>query len=295
VTSDDEIARLHDRAAAAQHAGDYPTLAQLARDLIALAQAAADRRELAWGHYFAGASWFQRSDGSAASREYRKALELFTEQGDREGRARSMLGMAAVALDIDLDVGEARRVYDLCVPIVRELGDKRRLGIVLGNFGEIHRMEGNADAALRCAREAVALFREAGDDAFAGWQLTSMGHYHLLRRDPESAIASMRQSYAELQKSPNPRWIAWYFDIWFIIAAALDRWDVAAQLMAFSNRYRDEHSVPRMPGILPWFSRPVESLSQRLGGDLETLIERGEGLDVAGAQALVEGVSVEAA
>jgi len=293
VKRDGAVAALYEAAVAAQNDADYLSLAQHAQEMVALCETNGDRLGLAWGHYFAGAANYQRSNGSAAVRAYQKARDLFAELENREGVARSMLGLAAVALDIDLDVTQARHLYDLAVPIVRQLGDKRRLGIVLGNLGEICRMEGNTGRALRYAAESIELLREAGERAYVGWQLTSSGHYHLLRRENDEAIACMRAAQAELWSDPAPRWIAWYFDIWFIIAAELDRWELAARVLGFVNRYRDEHNCPRMPGILPWFSEPVERLAAHVDADrLHDLMLESEVLTLDQAQALVEGVSL---
>jgi tetratricopeptide (TPR) repeat protein len=279
---------LHDAAVAAQNSADYLTLSRLAHEMIALARRDDDKTQLAWGHYFSGASNFQRNDGPSAAREYRKARDLFTALDDKEGVARSMLGLAAVALDVNLDAAQARELYDHAVPIIRQLGDKRRLGIVLGNLGEICRLEGSSSRALEHAREAVSLLSEAGDHAHAGWQLASMGHYYVLRRDEAAALESMHRAYAELALDPIPRWIAWYFDVWFIIEAWRGRWETAALILSFVNRYRDERSCPRNQGFLPWFSQPVEELSQHLGADrLHELFAQGEELDVESAQALV--------
>lgn len=287
-----EASALYAAAVSAQDAADYLTLARLAREIVALCESNGDHLGLAWGHYFTGAANFQRSDGAAARGAYSKAQDLFSEVGNREGVARCMLGQAAVALDIAVDADEARRLYDLAVPIVREIGDQRRLAIVLGNLGEICRMEGECAQALRYAGEAVALFREVGDPAYAGWQLTSMGHYHLLLRDHAAAIQSMRESHRELLRDPIPRWMAWYFDVWLIIVAALDRWEAAARLLGFVNRYRDENNTPRMQGILPWFSAPIEELHKRLSEErLHELMLEGESLTSQAAQSLVESVS----
>jgi tetratricopeptide (TPR) repeat protein len=288
-----EESSLYNAAVAAQEAADYLTLARIAGEIVARCSASGDKLGLAWGYYFSAAAHFQRNDGTAAERAYRKAEELFTEIGNRQGIARSMLGRAAVALDINLDAAEARGLYDAAVPIVRELGDKRRLAIALGNLGEVYRLEGEGARALRSAGEAVALFREVNDPAAAGWQLASMGHYHLLRRDYAAALESMRASYPEIVRDPIPWCFAWYFDMWFIIVAALGRWELAARLLGFANHYRDIHSAPRMQGIFPWFSAPVEALHKSLEDDrFNELLAQGESLSVEQAQALVEAVGV---
>jgi hypothetical protein len=57
------------------------------------------------------------------------------------------------------------------------------------------------------------------------------------------------------------------------------------------NKYRDDHNAPRRQGIYPWFTRPVERLSEHLGHDSahELLIE-GEALSLERAHELVKDV-----
>lgn len=101
----------------------------------------------------------------------------------------------------------------------------------------------------------------------------------------------MHEAYEEMSQDPIPRWIAWYFDTWFIIAAALGHWETAAQIYSFANRYRDEHNAPRLQGILPWFSGPVEQLSHYIDDDqLLKLFDAGEALTVETANALVSQI-----
>lgn len=282
------VRELHEAATAASTAADYLALADLARQMIELGERTGDKRAVAWGRYFSGVAFYQRSDGPAAQREFRSSRELFEKLDDREGVARGMLGLAVVSLDIDADVDQARHLYDLAAPILRAVGDARGLGNVLGNLGEICRLEGSPGKAEGYAAEALELFRESGNHALAGWQLSNIAHFRLLLRDEVGALDCMHEAYEELEQDPVPRWVAWYFDTWFIIAAALGHWEKAAQIYAFANRYRDEHSAPRYQGILPWFSSPVEQLSQNVGADeLPKLLDAGELLTVDTANDLV--------
>ena len=283
-----DVRELREAATAAQSAADYLKLAEVARRMIELSERDGDARNAAWGRYYSAVALYQRNDGQAAKREYRAARELFETLGDREGVVRSTIGLAVVALDVDVDVSEAHHLYDLTLPIVRDLGDKRGLGIVLGNLGEIYRLEGSVAKAIRSAEESATLFRELDERALLGWQLGNIAHFRLLRHDPAGALESVREAYAELQKDPVPRWIAEHFDVCFIIAAALDRWEAAAQIYAFANRYRDDNNAPRYQGILPWFSRPVEKLSQHIEtARLHELFDMGESLSVERAHELV--------
>jgi tetratricopeptide (TPR) repeat protein len=237
-----------------------------------------------------GGAYFQRNDGDASVRAYHKALDLFNLLGKEGDAALVAASLGAIALDVHLDVGEARRLYDQAIPVIRKSGDKRRLAICLGNLGEIARLEGHATQALEHAAEAIELFRDLGEPAQLAWQLTNIGHYHALRRDYAAAAENLRSAYGELSKQPTPRWIAWYFDVWFILAAEFERWDVAASLLGFTDRYRDEHDAPRMQGMFPWFTLPVERLAKRSREDstLYDVRAEGEHLTLSQAQALTE-------
>jgi tetratricopeptide (TPR) repeat protein len=293
METDRESDALRAAAAAALNASDCFALVRCARDLIEHCEASGDKLGLGWGYYFAGGAHFQRNDGSAAVRAYRKALELFNELDERLAGALVMVAIGAVVLDIDLDVDEARQLYDRAIPVIRGSGDKRRLAVCLGNLGEISRLEGHPAQAIEHATEALALFRHLDEPAQIGWQLTDIAHYHALRRDYAAAVDNLRAAHIELSKQPIARWIAWYFDVWFILAAEFERWEIAASLLGFIDHYRDANEVPRMQAMLPWSSLPVERLAERARAHehLFDLRIAGEALTLPEAQALTESLS----
>jgi tetratricopeptide (TPR) repeat protein len=293
METDREVTALHDAAVAAQTACDYVELERCARGIIQRSEAIGDQHGLAWGYHFEGGALFQRNDGEAAVRAYRKALDLFVELDDRAGAALVAVSLGAVALDVYLDVDEARRLYDRAMPAIRESGDKRRLAICLGNLGEIARLEGHPRQAIDYATEALTLFKDLDEPAQVGWQLTNVAHYHALLRHDGLALENLRAAYVELSREPIPRWIAWYFDVWFILAVEFEHWEDAATLLGFTDRYRDDKNVPRMQAMLPWFSLPVECLAKRARMD-KTLDDRrsaGENLSLSQAHKLVETIT----
>jgi len=282
---------LHAAARAAQRTGNARALESIARELIAHAQNAGDDEHLALGHYYLGSAHFWRNDGRAAQASYETALALYTQAKDKAGIARVRIGMAAVAVDIDLHVDKGHALYEQALPIVRELDDKTFLAVTLGNLAEVCRLEGAYDPAMRYAAESAALYAQLGRLAQAGGQLATIAHIHALRRDYSDAIARMREAWEYFAGESSPRYLAWYFDIWFLIAAGMRRWETAARLLGFLNRYRDENNARRLQGILPWFSSPVERLSEQLGAQrAQELILEGQQLTVESAQDLVEKV-----
>jgi tetratricopeptide (TPR) repeat protein len=268
------------------------TLERLSREIIEKSEASGDRARLAWGYYYLGSACFQRNDGAGAERALRRSLELFEALHDDHGRARAMCSIGAVVLDIHHDFDQARRWYDGAIPLMRRFADRNRLAIALGNVGEICRSEGDTRAALTYAKEALEIFCELGEHTNAGWQLADLGHYHAIRRDVSAAVECLNEAYRELSVERNPRWLAWYFDIWFIVAAQLQRWDAAARLLGFIEHYRDVHKTPRMQGLLPWLSQPIEELARRMRADrsLDELRVAGESLTLEEAQALTEQI-----
>jgi tetratricopeptide (TPR) repeat protein len=285
-----ELDALIEAAQQTQDSSDYASLERLAHELIERSEKAGDKRGLAWAYYYLGSAYFQRNDGAAADRALRRCHDLFCEIGDEYGQARAMLSFGAVALDVHHDHDHARMWYDRAVPIVRRSGDRRRLAVTLGNLSEICRSEGSVAKALQYAGEALAIFRELGQHTDAGWICADIAHYHALRRDYRASFRSLREAYAELAHQRNPRWIAWYLDIAFILAAALGRWETAASLLGFTEHYRDVNRAPRMQALLAWTSAPIEELAKRANGDerLARLRNAGEALTLEEAQAFIE-------
>jgi tetratricopeptide (TPR) repeat protein len=289
MPSADRAESLYREAVAARDAADFRSLHALARKLLAAAESENDRRYQALGHLMLGIALSLRNDGASSQRSLRRAREIFKAIGDTTGEGRAMMSMGAVALDIDLDADAARALYDECLPMMRRSGDRQQYAIALGNVGEIDRLEGDYAAALRHAGEALEIFRELGEHARAAWQLTNMAHYHLLSRrsNHEVAVSHLLEAFEELRADPNPRWTAWYFDVWIILAASSQQWETVALLRAFVERYRDENEVPRLQATLPWLSAPFEQVWKALPEErLDELLLEGEALTVSAAHEL---------
>jgi tetratricopeptide (TPR) repeat protein len=286
----DERARALDQAAKeARKVSDFLSLERIGREMIAHGEASEDREARAWGNYHTGIACNVLNRGAEAERATRAALELFDEIGDELAAARVKLNLAAIEIDNNVDAAEARRLYEEGAPVIRASGDSARLAIALGNLGEICRLEGDYRGALQNGAESLELFRALHDVERMTWLLVDLAHYHSLLRDEPASLARMREAYDLIREHRNPRWIAWYFDTWVILAAKLDRWEEVAQLLAFTDRYRDEQNQPRLQSMLPWFSAPRERLGRELAHErLEELFDEGEALTLERAQALAE-------
>lgn len=137
----------------------------------------------------------------------------------------------------------------------------------------------------RTSRDLIAAGERDGND-----KARADGYYHLglaltnLNRTTEATVAT---AFPLLGEIDNPRWVAWYFDVWFLIAARLGRYDLAAVVLGFTDKCRDEHNQPRTQAIMPWFSEARERLVRELGIErIDELVESGEALTVESAYAL---------
>jgi tetratricopeptide (TPR) repeat protein len=287
----EEANALLEAARDARIASDFMLLERISRELIVLGASSESPEAEAFGLYHLGIALSNLNHGTEAATATRRAIHLYEAAGDRFSAAKAMMNLGSIELDNEGNAGEARRLYEASEPVVREFGDPLNLAIALGNLGEICRLEGDYRRALGNAEESLSLFRTLDDTDNIVWQLTAIAHYRFALRQPEAAIEAMDAAHALLFVDPNPRWMAWYFDTWFVIAAGLNRWDEAAELLAFTDKYRDEQNQPRLQAMLPWISTPKERLARQMSHERQDeLIAAGEALTIETAQRLTESI-----
>ena len=280
---------LFDAAVAAQRAGNWRDLERIARELIARGEPDGDARGLALGYNYLGLSYFLRNDGRGARAAYERSLEFATQVSDQAGILRVVMGLANIAGDIDVDAERLHALSQEALGIARDLGDEKSQAVALGNIAEACRLLSEYDEAIRCASEAAAIFLRIERWSSAGAQYATIGHVQLLRRDFAAAFEAMQSAWVWMAPEPVPLHRAWYFQVWFLIAATLQQWETAARIYGFVARYRDEHNTPRLQSMLPVLSEFVERLYKVLGYDRAMALEaEGEAYTIEEAQALAE-------
>jgi len=121
----------------------------------------------------------------------------------------------------------------------------------------------------------------------AGAQYATVAYVHVLTRDYARAIAAMETAWEYLSREEVAFHRAWYLQVWFVMAGAMGRWEIAARLYGFLGHYRDEHNAPRLQGMLPSLSGPIERQYKELGYERAiALAAEGENLTIEGAIAL---------
>lgn len=262
-----DSAQLLAAARAAYDSNDWGTQERLARQIVLAARREGNARAQARGFHHLGIALYHRNAAEDARAAYLHALELLRREGDRVSAAVMEMSLGSVALDLLADPTEARRYYDMALPVIREGGSDERLGQCLGNLAEIARLEGDYEGALRYAAAAIAPLERAGDRERVGWQYVTMAHCHTLQRRYEMAFQALGRAYEQFAAQKNPRWLAAYFDAWLMAAVHLRKWEVAAQLTGFLERYRHENRVPRLAGLAAWYNVSVEQVQRNLEAD----------------------------
>jgi tetratricopeptide (TPR) repeat protein len=276
---------------AAWDCADFELLERTGRELIARGEAESDGNARALGYRYLGAARIAYSDEPGAKAALYSALQQFSELGDTVGAANVMMSLATLAIELRMDVSEARGLSEEALSMQRAAGKRDRIAVALGNLGEVYRQEGDYRRAIASATEALGIFLEIEDHARAGWQLTNIAHLHVLRRDDEKAFDFLRKAYEELHLGDNAKWFALYFDVWFMLATRLERWEIAALIQGFLDKYRDEHRVPRLLGLFPWYAPSVERLHEHLpDARYDELNERGAELSLEEAYALTANI-----
>ena len=279
---------LHAAARAALAASDFASLERIAHELEKSGLSAGDQRDVGFGHYYLGATHFWRGDRGAAEEEYRKALEVFTSVQDREGIAEVLVARAAIPLHFDLDAETTRHRYEAALPAVRQTGEPKLLAIALGRLGEACHYSADYESALAYAMESANTFLALDVPASAGVQFVNVAHVHTLRREYAAARDAMRRARDCLWQKPTTRRVAYYLEMSVTFTAALHQWEAAARLLAFVNRYRYEHDIPRS-ALPPWFTGNVERISNQFAAERLAELEReGEALTLEDVPGIIE-------
>ena len=272
----------------AQLRADFATVERLAHELASRCSALGDSIGQGDAYAYLGGALVARNEGRGARAAYLRARELYESAHDLLGVARALNGLAHIALDIDLNLNEARRFLDESLPIARASGDRRLVGMILGNLCEAQRFEGDYGRAIRSATEALKVLDSIGDAPRAAWQLVNIAHCQFLRRERHEAVSTMRKAYEYLTRaSYDARMVAWYFEVWFIIAAGYGQWRTAALILGFVNQLRADKGLVRLQVLLPWLSGPTEELWRQLSGEtVAQLFAEGAALSMEEAEAL---------
>jgi tetratricopeptide (TPR) repeat protein len=138
---------------------------------------------------------------------YQKGLTLAREIQDRELTARTLMGLANLAM-IRGEVKVAQQRWEESLALYRELGNRRGVAMVLSNLSIAAREQGDYDRARSLLLESLRIHLESGDRAKTKEPLTNLGTLHMLQGDYEAARACFEESLAISRELGDQRWVA---------------------------------------------------------------------------------------
>ncbi len=158
------------------HAGDPARAAELARDALALAEAASDRRAEAQAHNMLGVLARTEGEADAALEHLERSLVLARELDDAPAEAAALNNLALLRRDAD-DLPAALELTESALALCSRYGDRHREAALENNLADLHHAAGQDDESMAHLKRAVTIFREVGADEAARlpeiWKLVS--------------------------------------------------------------------------------------------------------------------------
>jgi non-specific serine/threonine protein kinase len=137
--------------------GEHTRGETLARQALSLAQESDDKVNCAWALLYLSShlSAFDEKIEEAITRA-EESLTLFRELDHKAGTAHS-LNMLGELARLDGDYGRAGKLYEECLTLSCETGNKEREALSLGNLSYVAYHLGNFDEAIDYSKKALAL------------------------------------------------------------------------------------------------------------------------------------------
>ena len=148
---------------------------------------------LAHAHYLLGHAQSQMNDYEAAEPNFRQALDLFRELGDRANEAVVLNGLAGM-LEKQERYPEALAIALDALRMVKAAGHWWTQGTLENGVGWLYAHLGQYDEALTHCQRALSLHRESGHRAGAADTLDSLGYVYLHLDNLAQAKACYQQA-----------------------------------------------------------------------------------------------------
>jgi DNA-binding SARP family transcriptional activator len=152
-----------DLALALHHAGQLERATTLAREALALAEGAADRRAQAQAHNMLGVLARNAGEPQSALVQLERSLALARELHDDPAQAAALNNLALVKRDAG-ELPEALVLTEDALALCAAYGDRHREAALENNLADLYHATGGDDEAMMHLKRAVAIFTEVGAD-----------------------------------------------------------------------------------------------------------------------------------
>jgi tetratricopeptide (TPR) repeat protein len=135
------------------------------------------------------------------------------------------------------EFAEGRAALEHSLRMRQEIGDRREIGLTLGNLGMLTAAEGDLAQGLALLRQALAGFRETEDAPGRVAATLTIASLHAAARDYEAARRMLPEALSESRHIPgNHRATAWGFVMLGDVYRDLGQPDQAAPAMAEARK-----------------------------------------------------------
>jgi len=264
-----------------QDGGDYYSLRRIAARLVDAATADSDQRAIGRGLTFLGVAEMRVGDPADARAAFERAIEYFELAGHTNGIVGAKTSLGTLALDVYADAREARRMYDEALQLVRDGGNPVACGIALVNMAEVCRMDGDLTASLQFGQEALEQFAAGG----AAWRralaLVTVAHVRSLQGATGDAIDAMEEARRDVLDSSNAASLAFYYEVYAIVAVDCRAVEAAALVFGFVNAVREHYGLTEERGLAPWRAAAAKRIADAVTPQaFDDLRRRGAALGV---------------
>ena len=152
-----------DRSLTAHRRGRDEDAQGLAREALALAGEAGDRRALAQAHNILGILASGRRNHAEARRQLEQSLALSIEEDDPSARA-AALNNLALASRAEGELDRALELTDEALALCAAVGDRHREAALTNNSADLLHAAGRRDEAMARLKDAVVIFTEIGEE-----------------------------------------------------------------------------------------------------------------------------------
>ena len=158
-----------------------------------------------WGDafcsFFLGSSAWYLGDLARARDHYTRGLEIFRRVGDLALIAWSVLPLANISLESG-ELDQATALYDQCLPMMSDLGDRHGVGAVSLGLGMVAQLRGETEEAQRLLVEAQTNLREGGGGQGLPWPLSNV----LVDTHTHDLLVDVTRRYQDGLDLPAAEW-----------------------------------------------------------------------------------------
>lgn len=145
-----------------------------------------------------GFIYSELGDKQLALNYYEKAIPIYDEIDNNEGKAVAMGNVAAIYSALG-DIDKALKLYQDVLPIFRELNQSRLIVTTLNNIGMIFDKLGDQDQALDYYQQVLDMGKDDANQGYIAGTLNNIGGIHSARGEYYKALDYFRQALSRFR------------------------------------------------------------------------------------------------